>query len=889
MTMRLFDALFAAVLLIFPRTFRSRFGGEMRDFARRRIDDARSLGALAALGEAIRLLADTLAALPAAWLSLRAERPRGIASPPSPYPRDHMDTLRQDLRFALRALARRPGFTIVAALTLALGIGANTAIFSVVNAVLIRALPYPDPDRLVLVWGTQGSQVGEGVVYADYLDWRARSRTFTDMGVFRPQSVNITGGDAPDRLVGSFVTASLFRTAGTTMAAGRAFTDAETDLPTKAPVAVLQYEAWQSRFGADPAVIGKTFTINGTAFTVVGITSPNTPMPLFGAPDVYLPIPYYPNARGFDRGERGVMVLGRLAASATIASAQRDLDAIGRQLADEYPATNAGTGAAVESLRDRTVAGTRASLLIVAAAVALVLLIACANVANLQLARGASRMRELSVRAALGAGRGRIAQQLMTESVVLSLIGGVLGLAIAFALSRALVALVGAQLPVAPTDVRLDGTVLLFALAVSVATGLLFGLAPAWQATRRDLADMLRSRTPAGTSARTRNVLVVMQLALSLALLASAGLLTRSLIALQHVDAGFDGDHLLTAQFRLPATVYDSPEKIWAMFDRTVTELRAIPGVTDAALVRASPLSGNGDPFPVTVEDRPTAKAGDAPRMVLNVVTPGYFATMRIPLLAGRDVDANDRLGGPGVVVVNKAFADAMWPGASPIGKRIQAGGDEWLTIVGVVGNSKHFALNETQALQGYIPHAQRPQIFTSIVVRTTGDPLTYAKVVREAVWRVDRNQPVWRFRSMQQDLDTAVAAQKAIMWLTLSFAVVALLVASVGIYGVLSYTMLQRTREVGIRIALGAHPRSVTRMVIAEGARLVAFAVAAGLAASAGAARVLSSQLFGVRPNDAVTFAVVTVVLAAVAILACYLPARRASRVDPMVALRAD
>ena len=799
-----------------------------------------------------------------------------------------MDILAHDLRFALRSLRRRPAFTLVAVLTLALGIGANTAVFSVVNAVLIRPLPYPDPDRLAVLWGTQGTQGGQGVVYADYLDWRARNHTFADLGAFRGQSVNLTGGDAPDRLIGSFVSASFLRVIGAQTSRGRLFTDAETEVATKAPVAVLSYECWQTRFGGDPAILGKPIVLNGTTFTIVGVTTPNMQMPL-GAPDVSVPIGYYPNAHGLDRGTRGILVAGRLKPGVTLDAARGDISAIEKQLAKEYPTTNEGTGAEVVSLEEVTVGGVRGRLLIILAAVVAVLLIACANVANLQLARGAARGRELSVRAALGAGRGRIAQQLLTENVVLALAGGVAGIGLGVVLTKALVALIGPQLPVDASDIRFDARVLSFTLATSILTGLLFGLAPAWQASRANLNDMLRSRGSDGASTTTRNVLAVVQLALSLALLSSAGLLTRSLLALERVDPGFDSRNLLTAQLRLPAVKYDSPDKIVVAFDRLAQELRAIPGVEAAALVRASPFSGNGESYPVEIEGKPPVNPGDAPQMQLNSVSPGYFAAMRIPLRLGRDVQTTDRAGSLPVIVVNKAFAEATWPHESPIGKRIKTGTEEWRTVVGVVGDTRHYTLNETQLLQGYVPHDQRPQVFTSLVVRTNGNPLAMAKSVREAIWRVDRDQPVWRFRDMEQDLQGVVASKKTMMWLTGLFAVVALLVATIGIYGVLSYTMSQRTREVGVRVALGASASQVTAMVVREGIRLVGAAVVVGLLASVVAARLLRGELYGVASTDVVTFATVTIVLSGVAMLACYIPARRASRVDPMIALRTE
>ncbi len=883
----LFEYSYRASLLIFPRAFRQRYGDEMCEFALARLMETRTARTTTRVAVAVALFAELVPAALTQWSTGRAVRTRSLPVP-APYPRDNVDILIQDVRFALRSLARQPAFTIIAALTLALGIGANTAIFSVVNAVLLRPLPYPQPDRMTLIWGTQGAQGNQGVVYPDYLDWKARNHTFAEMGVMRGQSVNMTGGDTPERLVGSFVSASLFRVIDAKMAQGRVFTDDETVLPATAPVAILSYETWASRFGSTP-MLGKTIVINGTTFTIVGILAKNSPMPL-GLPDVMVPIGYYPNAKGLDRGVRGIAVAARLKPNVTVEAAQRDLSTIASQLEQEFPATNAGTGAQVVSLKEYLVQGVRESLLIILGAVGIVLLIACANVANLQLARGAARARELSVRSALGAGRARIAQQLLTESVILSLIGGIAGITLAFGLTKALVALIGSQLPVESTEIRLDTPVLLFALGIAVGTGLVFGIVPAIKASRADLNGMLRTRTGGnGEHAATRNSLVVVQLALSLALLASAGLITRSLIALQRVNPGFNSDNLLTAQFRLPAVKYNSPEKIWPMFERTLAELRAIPGVQSAALVRTSPFSQGTEEYPVTIDGKPPLKPGDAPQLEINSITAGYFATMQIPVVAGRDIAETDRAGAPGVIVVNRSFARAMWPNESAIGHRLKFGDDDWRTIIGVVGDSKTLVLNAPQPLQGFVPHAQRPQIFTSVVVRTKGNPLDYSKAVREAVWRVDRDQPIWRFRSMEQDLDAVVTSTKSMMLLTAMFAIVALTVAAIGIYGVLSYTMSRRTQEVGIRIALGADATAVTRMVVAEGARLIAIAVVVGLVASLIAAQLLRNQLFGVAPTDVATFSVVTVVLSTVAIIACYVPARRASRVDPMVALRSE
>jgi putative ABC transport system permease protein len=400
----------------------------------------------------------------------------------------------------------------------------------------------------------------------------------------------------------------------------------------------------------------------------------------------------------------------------------------------------------------------------------------------------------------------------------------------------------------------------------------------------------MRTRTAAGGlgHARTRNALVVVQLALSLALLAGAGLLARSLIALSSVNPGFEVKNILSAQFRLPAAKYDTPEKIWNMFERTIAEIRAVPGVESAALVRASPLSGNGESYAITIEGQPPVTPGSEPQMQINSITTDYFSTMRIPRLAGRDISEADRAGTLPVIVVNEEFAKRTWPGQSPIGKRVKFS-EQWWTIVGVVGTAKHRALSERPLLQGYVAHAQRPQIFTSLVVRTAGDPLKMGAAVRNAIWRVDADQPIWRFRSMEQDIESAVASPRVTVMLTLAFAAIALILAAIGIYGVLSYTMAQRTHELGVRMALGAQDRQVVRMVIVEGMRVVFVAIAVGLVAALALARVLQTQLFGVGPSDPVTYLVVTALLAIVAAFACYVPARRASRVDPVVALRSE
>jgi putative ABC transport system permease protein len=809
-----------------------------------------------------------------------------------------MDLLLQDLRYGLRTLRKWPGFAFVAVMTLALGIGANTAIFSVVNAVLIRALPWPDADRLVIVWGTQGANRQSGVAYLDYLDWQRQTTSFEELGVIRGQSVNLTGGDTPERVVGSFATASTFRLLQASVASGRLFTDAESQVATKQPVAVLNDGLWRTRFGARPDILGSTLVLNGQPFTVVGILKPGFEGPM-GTPDVWMPIGYYPNKGDLElRGRGGVLVFGKLKRGTTIERAQADVDAVSRRLEQLYPTTNKGLGANVQDLKEQLVGPAKAPLLLLLSAVGVVLLIACANVANLQIARAASRRRELSVRAALGAGRARLMRQLLTESLVLSLLGGVIGIWLAVAgvhwLSSKLASNGSAVLPGSFFgSVSIEQPVLLFALGVTIFAGILFGIFPAWQASRADLHDSLTLRVEGAAGGRlgVRRALVVGQIALCLMLLVSAGLLTRSLMALAEVKPGFDTNRLLTLQFRLPATKYDTEAKIADMFTRTIAEIRGVPGVQSAALVRATPLNGNGETFPYAVEGRPEASGKHVPTLQANIVSPGYFETMKIARQSGRDFTMNDRDGAPRVAIVNEHLANRMWPGQSAIGKQIRIGGPDepWSTVVGVVGTVKHFRLTETPISQAYLPYMQRPLIFTEVVVRTSGDPSTVATGVRAAIWRVDRDQPVWAIRSMETVTSRALGQPKFIMWLTASFALVALLLAMIGVYGVTSYSVAQRTHEVGLRMALGAQAPQVVRMIVAEGTRLVGVALVVGLAGSFAATRLLTAQLFGITANDPLTFVVVTMAIGVVALVACYLPARRASRVDPVVALRVD
>jgi putative ABC transport system permease protein len=803
-----------------------------------------------------------------------------------------LDSLILDLRYAIRTLLKSPGFTLVAVLTLALGIGANTAIFSVVSAVLLRPLPYPDAGRIALVWGTRGDQRQTLMSVPAFHDWAGRTHTFEEMGIARMQSVNLTGSEAPDRLSGNYVTASTLHILGARAQIGRLFTPQETAEGTGQPVALVSYATWRARFGGDPHLVGRSLILNGRPHVVIGVTDSSF-TDTFGPMDVWLPITSAPNPAWLTRAAPNVWGIGRLKSGVTLQAAQLDLSDVAARLATEYPATDGGSGAAIVPLRDAIVGPVRPALLLLLAFVGVVLLIACANVANLQLARATSRAHEMSMRAALGAGRSRLARQLLTESLVLSVVGGGLGLLMARWEVAGLVAIAPAGLSQYGA-VGLDTRVLLFVGGIMLGTGLLFGAAPALHASRADIADALRMRASGGSGGGAlgaRNTFVGVQLVLSIVLLVGAGLLTRSLAALQGVEPGFDADRLLTAEFRLPSVKYGTPERISSFMSQAVTAIRAVPGVRAAALIRSVPLSGNWASTPYVPDTRPELTAATAPVAQANVATDGFFGTMGIPLLAGRDFDAGDRSGAPTAVIVNAELARQVWPGQSAVGRRLKILGppDVWATVVGVAGNVKQLTLREPPGGQIYGPVAQQPGIFASVVARTAGDPMALVGAVRAAIWSVDPDQPVWKFRSMASLVSSDVAMPRFTMALTGAFALLALLLAAVGVYGVMSYAVAQRTREVGIRMALGARGGQVVGMVLRRGLRVIGIATLLGLGASLVTSRLLRDQLFGVSAMDPLTWVAAVLVLSGVGVLACWVPARRAAKVDPVVALKCE
>jgi putative ABC transport system permease protein len=888
-------ALYRWLLHAYPREFRDDVGAEMEWVFAERLAAERSRGASAVARLWLRTLLDFGRNAPLEQIAAAHEvwRRRGTSPPTSR--RHRMESFTQDLRYAWRALRERPGFTAVAVLTLALGVGGNTAIFSIVNAMLLRPLPFHSPERLVMAWVKTASRPQVAASYPEYEDWKAQSHSFEDMAVWRGQSVNLTGSGEPERLIGNFVTDNFFSLLGARAAIGRTFLPGETTPGRHKPVAVLSHAVWQRRFGGDPRIVGSSLTISGHSVTVVGVLSPEfapgrAPSEgWFLSSEVFLPVPYFPNAKGLERGQSEMLVLGRLKPGITTDAAAAELTLIARRLEQQHPDTQAGRSVVLVRMHDQLVDDARATLFVLMGAMALVLLIACANVANLLLARTAQRQREMAVRSALGAGRVRLVRQLLTENLLLALMSGAAGLALGHWMLRGLMAVLPPGTGV-PREVGIDGTVLAFALGLTALTALVFGLAPAAYASRPDLSQVLRDSARGvggGQRTRMRDLLVVSEVAVSLILLIGAGLLLQSAVAMQRATPGFRTDRLLTLEFRLPAARYDTPDKIAGFLRTALQKLEAVPGLESVTLARAVPFSGNGGSDQLEVEGRPAPLPGQELTALSNIVSAGYFRTLGIPLLGGRDFDTRDGKDSPRVVVVNRFLAAQVWPGEDPLGKRLRVKGqDPWLTVVGVAGDTKHFSLTEAPRPQIYTTHEQDPRIFACVIAHTKGEPTTMVGAVRQAIWSVDRDQPMWKVLPMAELVERSRGPARATTMVVAVVALTALLLAAVGLYGVMSYLVAQRTQEIGIRMALGAHAAEVVRLVVGRGLRLTLFAVGLGLAGAAALSRLLATLLFGVQPLDVATFAAATLLLGVVSLLAAYLPARRAARLDPVVAL---
>ena len=796
-----------------------------------------------------------------------------------------MGTLLQDLRYGFRMLYRKPAFTIVAVVTLALGIGANTAIFSVVNAVLLRPFPYPHAERLV----TARSNLS----LPDLSDIQAQSKSFEEVGGIVLQALDFTGGAEPVQVQAGLVNAGLFNVLGAQPIIGRTISAAE-DVTGGERVVVLSYGFWQRQFGGDPGIIGRAIPLSGNNYTVIGVLPSSFEAPREN-PEVLASLRVVNPLAANARGVHFLRTYWRLRPGVTLSQAQAELANIDQQLEQQYPAENKGRRTRLMSLHERVAGDTRPALLILFGAVGLVLLIACANFANLLLARATSREREIVIRAALGAGRRRLIRQLLTESVMLSVLGGAVGLLLALWGIDLLQSLKPRNLP-RLSAISIDGRVLFFTLGLAVLTGLVFGLVPALNASRLNVNEALkeggRSSTAGITRHRFSNLLVASELALALVLLIGAGLLIKGFWRLRAVEPGFATDNLITMRLELPEARYKEIPKQTQFRERALEAINVLPGV-EAAMVSEIPLGGDALFHNFIIEGRPPLSPGDEPELYSRTVAGDYFRTMRIPLLSGRDFTPQDREGSPLVGVINEAMARQYFPNGDAIGSRVrwarQEGEPQWITIVGIAGDVKHNGLDLPEEPAIYAPYAQLTQPWKrwmSVVVRSNGDPQTIANMVKGQIWTIDKELPVTKVRTMTEVMAASVASQRFMMLLLGIFAAVALALATVGIYGLMSYSITERTHEIGIRMALGAQARDVLGMVVGQGLKLILVGISVGLVGAFALTRIMSSLLFGVSTVDPVTFVAVSVVLAVVALAACYIPARRATKVDPMVAL---
>ena len=807
-----------------------------------------------------------------------------------------MDTLRQDIKYAVRRLIKSPAFTAVALLTLALGIGANTAIFSVVHAVLLKPLPYADPDNIVAIFhlsdGRPTTMSGP-----NFYDVKNQSKSLVDAAAYTRARQILTGRGEPVRLDAAQVSASIFDVLGVQPLLGRTFR-AEDNRPGHNKVAILSYNLWQQRFGGDRKAVGTTMTLDGVSHEIIGVMPEGFSFPATRA--LWTPLEYTEDLTTAQRGAWYLQGIGRVRPGFTPAQVNAEIETIGRQLAQKYPDSNEGLGMGAMPLHELMVGDIRKSFWLLLGAVGFVLLIACVNVANLLLARAASRETEMAVRAALGAARGRIVRQLLTESFILGFVGGGLGLLVAVWGIEALVAMEPAGIP-RLADVGVDRFVIAFTMGLSILTGVLFGVVPALQASRTGISATLkeggRGNLSSRGSARMRSALVIAEVALAVTLLAGAGLLIRSFGKLTAVDPGFTVVPALAFDLSLPESRYEEEARQIAFFDQLMPRLRAIPGVEGAAAVVSLPLSGTSIVLTFEVAGRPPVPPSQQPAMQVRIATPEYFQTIGIPLKRGRFFTADDRWGATPVALITEAAAKQYFPGEDPIGKRItlgwgrgpgkpRAGGE----VVGIIGDIKDEGLTEPDPPQIYLPYRQWPIGSMSVVMKTAVPPASVTEAARRAVYSVDGSLPVSNTRTLEQVVARSISQPRFYMTLLAIFAGVAVALAAIGIFGVLSYAVAQRTREIGIRMALGAHHRTVLALVVKEAMLMVVGGVLLGLALAIPLTRWLVAKLlFDTQAHDPLTFLSVAGALGAIAILAAYVPARRATRVDPMIALRAE
>jgi putative ABC transport system permease protein len=813
-----------------------------------------------------------------------------------------METLFKDIRYGIRGLLKRPAFTAIVVITLGLGIGANTAFFSVVNAVLLRSLPYKDSGRLVVLWETVSKDRRNPTSYPNFLDWRAQNQSFEEMAAYAATDFSLAGQTQTDRIEGELVSEDYFSLLGVSAMQGRVFLSEENRTGNAQPVAVISYGCWQRRFGADSNLLNRTIKLNESALRIVGIM-PQGFRGFSGTAEVWAPIAardlLWPQTTRFNfLGSRDIhwhRAIGRLKPGVSLERAQADMDAIGARLAHDYPQANDKRGVQIALAQDYLVGKLRTPLLVLLGAVGFVLLIACANVANLLLVRAAGRSKEISIRLALGAGRRRLVQQLLTESLLLALWGGGVGLLFALWGTDVLVSILPITLPsfAAP---QIDVRVFAFASLIAILTGLLMGLVPALQASQLNLNEWLKEGSKSSGGQRrhhTRSLLVAAEIALALMLMIGAGLMLKSFQRLQQVDPGFKPDNLLTLRVDVPNQKYQGEQRA-RLGQQLIERAQALPGVESAAITFTDPFVFDGINLAYAIEGHAPLSPAERDSAFLHLISPNYFQTMGIPLLTGRDFALSDNLNAPGVVIVGDSFARRYWPGENAVGKRLKFAPDDpkspWLTVVGVAGNIKFRSLRQDLAAETiiYQPNLQSNVVVSlSLLVRTKTDPKAMLTTLQEMVRDFDSDIPVYSMATMTDRLADQTTDVRSFAWLIGAFALLAVLLASIGIYGVMSYAVSQRTQEVGIRIALGAQSSDVLRLIIGQSLRVTLVGVIVGLLGAFAVTRSLSGLLFEVQPNDPSIFAFITVLLVGVALLACFIPARRATKVDPLVALR--
>jgi putative ABC transport system permease protein len=816
-----------------------------------------------------------------------------------------MESLLQDLRFGARMLLKNPGFTLIAVGALALGIGANTAIFSLIHTLLIQPLPYRDAGRVLFAmgWDVRRDQQRFQVSAADFQDWRAQCGAFEQAAGYRYWDVNLTGAGEPERVQGYHVTANLFALLGVEPKLGRAFRPDE-DKPGAPKVAVLSHGLWRRRFGADRGVIGQTALLNDESYTIIGVMPPKFEFPQLNFKgDLWAPFNHDSARLRADRSANfGMVAVARLRPEWTLAQAQAEMDGIYRRLARQYPETNAGAGIRLMPMQERLTREMRGPLLALLTAAAFVLLIACANVANLLLARSATRVKEMAVRAALGATAWRVTRQMLIESLLLALAGGALGVLLGHWLLAAIRSgapeLVRNSMP-SLMEIGINAQVLLFSFAVALLTSLVFGLAPALRLARRELvADLKEGGRSAGSGSRHRagNVLVVAEVALSALLLVGAGLTLRSLYALFNVNPGFEAENLLVLDVALPSTRYARPEQQANYFRASLSGLATLPGVEAVGAVNTLPFSTSNSGGRFLIEGQPPPAPGAEPNTDFRVINPDYFRALGMRLERGRPFNAQDRQQAQPVTIVNQAFVRQFFPHEEPLGKRIRFGVSStpltrspWLLIVGVVGDVMHLDLATAARAESYVPLEQNPRTALTLAVRTSGAPAGALAAVRERLRALDADLPLYNVQTMGQAVTRSLFRQRLMANVMLIFGGVALSLATVGLFGLISYAVSRRTHELGVRLALGATTRDVLRLVMGQGLRLSLIGLAIGLAGGLALTRALNTLLFGVSASDPLTFAASALLLLAVSLLACWLPARRAVKVDPLIALRHD